>query len=146
MAKERLSKLQKWILTECLKTEELLPYDKTKEKFFNTEKITRSQQVVIVKSLKNLLDKELLKREPKYKLFRADYYLTEKGFLKANKCRAIETNVSYKEYQKKIKSILTTHKAYRERLAQKMRERFLSKRNPSEATRKWYAPFFNSKS
>lgn len=153
MAKERLSKLQKWILKKCLKDLKIyyrnvfmffgkkysqrqapeilgkgwnlkerygdnykneLNIEEVKEEYsFNprhfwegykiTPKkefcISNSEKVIISRSFKNLVGKGLLAQPEKWR----GYYLTEKGFLKANKFVGYERIVSFKEYQKRIK-------------------------------------------
>jgi hypothetical protein len=56
--------------------------------------ITRSEEAVISRSYKNLLNKGFLKRNGKY----GKYRLTEKGLVKANKFVTRDTNVSFKDY------------------------------------------------
>jgi len=141
MAKERLSKLQKWILSRCLKNKadgvyrneareffgKKLPpkrhlIEALKESTFGTigEKFewdgryytakkelvsTRSVEAVITRSLGNLKQRGFITEKNRY----SQHYLTERGFLKANKINNSETVSLYEDY------IDTIHKENEER-------------------------------
>jgi len=117
MSKERLSKLQKWILKRCLKRvlferqEARLFYGKKfspggyEKKAFNVYKSytpkkelrsTRAIEASISRSLTNLLGRGLLGYDPM-----TGYYLTEKAFLALAE-RRISSNDNFKEYKAKV--------------------------------------------
>jgi len=147
MSKERLSRLQKWILKTCYERNFLNKYivreffgkrfhpgkrklriadypspfdsDENKRKYFNysnktlcngtivkngcfTRKeeliSTRSIEVTITRTLRNLVQKELLKRE------NGNFTLTKKAFLMLTKIHNVKI-VSFKEYAKKIEKL-----------------------------------------
>lgn len=78
MAKERLSRLQKWILTQTFNSVSFSKRDM--KKFFGKtlrQPLTNSQRLILYKSLASLLRKELITKGP----FK-NFILTEKGFLK----------------------------------------------------------------
>jgi hypothetical protein len=100
MAKERLSKLQKWILNRIYKNGAI---SKPGMKgYFNKEirdALNNSERVTLHKSVRNLIQKELLTKGPY-----GSYILTEKGFnalLKANVSLVGSENVSFKDYQER---------------------------------------------
>lgn len=158
MAKERLSKLQKWILEKCLENLEIhrtdvfeffgkkfseryrsrrswlidIPniferlnynrndwiekqitgrfwdfekkeYTEQTKKFYKAKEeliITKSEQVIITRSLKNLRDKRFLNKVKPVEW--GDHYLTKKGFLKANKMSDASHFANFKEYEKQL--------------------------------------------
>lgn len=103
MAKERLSKLQKWILQKCLydlfitgkRTKEFFGHENTKKPGFS---ITNCERVILFRGLNNLLKKDLLYQREGWRV----YCLTEAGFLKANSFSAGATFVSFKDYNEAI--------------------------------------------
>lgn len=98
MSNQRLSKLQKWILERIYKQKDIAWYCNHWLKDFyklGDEKWSNSQRVVISKSLKNLMKKQLISKD------RGIYDLTKKGVqaLKANKRERQLPKVSFKDYQ-----------------------------------------------
>ena len=98
MSRERLSKLQKYIIEEI--------YDKTSitfrgaKRYFNKEDrdtlLNNKERVTLHKSFQNMLAKGLIEKGS-YK----NYLLTEKGFniLKANVFHYNNENINFKDYQ-----------------------------------------------
>lgn len=110
MRKERLSKFQKWVLVKCLKEDKIS--NRPALSFFEGEK-TRSQQAIISRSLKKLLEKGLLSRPNRW------FVLTEQGFLKASEYTEDNNFSSFKDYQHHLEiKQQTEHKAFLKELEQ----------------------------
>ena len=98
MSRERLSKLQKWILLKCLKNIFCKRHEAREFYGVNTNRpATATIEVCISRSFKNLMNKQLINRM-------GFFHLTEKGFLKAKKFTA-DTHLlalRYEDYKAKI--------------------------------------------
>ncbi len=115
MAKERLSKLQKWILT---RTFELGTVQRSElRELINREskgKMTDSERVTLHKSINNLLRKGLLTKT-RYN----GYILTKKGYgliTKVNSPGENKTYVSYNAYREREEQRLDEYKAWKAQL------------------------------
>ena len=97
MAKERLSKLQNWILRQIYQNNSITK--KGLKKFYGKglrDALTNKERVIIHRSLNNMLKKGHIDKGQYH-----NYTLTEKGFnklLNVNTCPADMTNVNFKEY------------------------------------------------
>ena len=108
MLKERISKLQEWILKRI--EEKTSISQRGLKRYFNKElrdPITNKERVTLFKSLKNMISKGLIK-EGGFK----NYSLTEKGF------NSLKVNVSgidvrnYKDYLSRLESSDKEFKAH----------------------------------
>ena len=121
MPKERLSKLQKWILQKIYNKITLI--SKGIKEYLNKnpnvtfsrrtwwrkkvephkDKLTTSERVTIHRTLENMLQKGLIDKG-KYE----NYFLTKKGFetfVNANKIHTVEDKVSFKKYLKELREL-----------------------------------------
>jgi len=170
MAKERLSKLQKWILGTCLEKMHILKRDarefygkryppgkRIREGFYGgmTHKYadehlekkwesesglissyvvkeeyisTKSQEITIYKSFKNLEKKGLLNRG----------HLTEKGFLTAKSFANVGTFANYKGYKQAIDEELAEAKKRAEQSRKRLRRML---KGPTEEEKKKIAEY-----
>ena len=102
MLKERLSKLQEWILKRI--EEKTSISQRGLKRYFNKElrdSITNKERVTLFKSLKNMISKGLIK-EGEFK----NYILTEKGFnsLKVNVSGSGVRYINFKDYVSSLES------------------------------------------
>jgi len=102
MLKERLSKLQQWILKRI--EEKTSISQRGLKRYYNKElrdSITNKERVTLFKSLKNMISKGLIK-EGEFK----NYILTEKGFnfLKVNVSGSGVRYINFKDYQSSLES------------------------------------------
>jgi len=117
MAKERLSRLQKYIINKIYKNTSTSRKciraffgKKAGGMFSRGETMTTAERVVIHRSVNSLLKRDIIKIG-KHK----DYYLTERGFsvfLKVNKSRDGETNVNFKDYEDRRDQSLKEYEAW----------------------------------
>jgi len=96
LKKERLSKLQKWVLKRIEEKSSITT--RGLKSFFNKElrdPLTNKERVTLFKSIKNMISKGLIQKG-EFK----NYVLTEKGFnsLKVNVSSYDMTNISFKDY------------------------------------------------
>ena len=108
MLKERISKLQEWILKRI--EEQTTISQRGLKRYFNKElrdPITNKERVTLFKSIKNMISKGLIK-EGEFK----SYILTEKGFnsLKVNVPGSDITN--FKDYLSRLESSDKEFKAH----------------------------------
>ena len=112
MLKERLSKLQEWILKRI--EEKTTISHRGLKRYFNKElrdPLMNKERVTLFKSIKNMISKGLIK-EGEFK----NYILTEKGF------NSLKVNVSgfdvrnFKDYQSSLESSDKEFKAYQKGL------------------------------
>jgi len=102
MLKERLSKLQEWILKRI--EEKTSISQRGLKRYFNKElrdPITNKERVTLFKSIKNMISKGLIK-EGEFK----NYILTEKGFnsLKVNVSGSGVRYINFKDYLSSLES------------------------------------------
>ena len=115
MAKERLSKLQKWILSHCVEKGFIWRNDAREfygKKFSPSGRIvgytfppvenkeslsSKAEEVSISKSFRNIERKGLITRDEKWDGV-PRWELTEKGFLKANEWEQMYPFISFKDY------------------------------------------------
>ncbi len=96
LKKERLSKLQKWVLKRIEENSSIS--QRGLRRYFNKElrdPLTNKERVTLFKSIKNMISKGLIQKG-EFK----NYVLTEKGFnsLKVNVASYDMTNISFKDY------------------------------------------------
>jgi len=96
LKKERLSKLQKWVLKRIEENSSIS--QRALRGYFNKElrdPLTNKERVTLFRSIKNMISKGLI-RKGEFK----NYVLTEKGFnsLKVNVSGYDMTNISFKDY------------------------------------------------
>jgi len=110
MLKERLSKLQEWILKRI--EEKTSISQRGLKRYFNKElrdTLTNKERVTLFKSVKNMISKGLIK-EGEFK----NYILTEKGFnsLKVNVSGSDMRYINFKDYLSSLESSDKEFKAY----------------------------------
>ena len=110
MGKERLSKLQKWILQRIEENSSIS--QRGLRRYFNKElrdPLTNKERVTLFKSIKNMISKGLI-RKGEFK----HYVLTEKGFnsLKVNVSGYVMTNISFKDYLTSLEKSDKEYRAY----------------------------------
>jgi len=133
MLKERLSKLQEWILKRI--EEKTSIAKRALRGYFNKElrdPLTNKERVTLFRSVKNMISKGLIK-EGEFK----NYILTEKGFnsLKVNVSSLGVRYINYKDYLSSLESSDKEFKAYQKGL-QKGIETLLGGRKRSKRARK----------
>jgi len=110
MGKERLSKLQKWVLKRIEENSSIS--QRGLRRYFNKElrdPLTNKERVTLFKSIKNMISKGLIQKgEFKH------YVLTKKGFnsLKVNDSGYVMTNISFKDYLSILEKIDARFKAH----------------------------------
>lgn len=114
MLKERLSKLQKWILKRI--EEKTSISQRGLKGYFNKElrdPITNKERVTLFRSVKNIISKGLIK-EGEFK----NYILTEKGFnsLKVNVSGSDVRYINFKDYLSSLESSDKEFKAHQKDL------------------------------
>ena len=114
MLKERLSKLQEWILKRI--EEQTTISQKGLKRYYNKglrDPLTNKERVTLFKSIKNMILKGLIK-EGKFE----SYILTEKGFnsLKVNVSGYDVRYINYKDYLSSLESSDKEFKAYQKGL------------------------------
>ena len=100
MLKERISKLQEWILKRI--EEKTIISQRGLKRYFNKElrdPLMNKERVTLFKSLKNMISKGLIK-EGEFE----SYILTEKGF-NSHKVNVSGTGVRYSNYKAHIKGL-----------------------------------------
>ena len=110
MLKERLSKLQEWILKRI--EEKTTISQKGLKRYFNKElrdPLINKERVTLFKSIKNMISKGLIK-EGEFK----NYILTEKGFnsLKVNVSGSGVRYINFKAYLSSLESSDKEYKAH----------------------------------
>ena len=113
MLKERLSKVQEWILKRI--EEKTTISQKGLKRYFNKElrdPLTNKERVTLFKSIKNMISKGLIK-EGELK----NYILTEKGFnsLKVNGTGSGVRDINFNDYQSSLESSDKEYKAHLKR-------------------------------
>ena len=114
MLKERLSKLQEWILKRI--EEQTTISQKGLKRYYNKglrDPLTNKERVTLFKSIKNMISKGLIKGG-EFK----NYILTEKGFnsLKVNVSGYDVRYINYKDYLSSLESNDKEFKAYQKGL------------------------------
>ena len=114
MLKERISKLQEWILKRI--EEKTTISQRGLKRYFNKElrdPLMNKERVTLFKSIKNMISKGLIK-EGEFK----NYSLTEKGFnsLKVNVSGYDVRYINYKDYLSSLESSDKEFKAYQKGL------------------------------
>ena len=114
MLKERISKLQEWILKRI--EEQTTISQKGLKRYYNKglrDPLTNKERVTLFKSIKNMILKGLIK-EGKFE----SYILTEKGFnsLKVNVSGCDVRYINYKDYLSSLESSDKEFKAYQKGL------------------------------
>ena len=112
MSIQRLSKLQKWTLTKIYERGVMQPweireyYGKPKRATYGKgDAPTTAEKVAMYRSVRNLLDKGLVRGDFAKDGFLLSVSLTEEGYqqlLKANKSVQLDTFVSFNEYLKRV--------------------------------------------
>ena len=110
MLKERISKLQEWILKRI--EEQTTISQKGLKRYYNKglrDPLTNKERVTLFKSIKNMILKGLIK-EGKFE----SYILTEKGFnsLKVNSTGSGVRDINFKDYLSRLESSDKEYKDY----------------------------------